>query len=68
MLLPYFGPEFIRHFLAKCHGLSSEAEDPAPETVVTDALKTSNDRPGHYCWRYSRSFIVVAQLIRVWLL
>jgi hypothetical protein len=67
-MLPYFGPEFTSHFLAKCKGLSSEAEDPAPEIVVTDALKTSNDRPGHYFWRYSPSFIVVTQLIRAWLL
>jgi hypothetical protein len=67
-MLPYFGPEFTNHLLAKCNGVSSEAEDAKPQAVVTDTLTTPRYLPGPYFWRYSQSFIVVAQLIRAWLM
>jgi hypothetical protein len=65
-MLPYFGPEFTNHLLAKCNGVSSEAEDAKPQAAVTDTTPTY--LPGPYFWRYSQPFIVVAQLIRAWLM
>jgi hypothetical protein len=62
-MLPYFGQEFTNHFLAKCNGVYSEAEDAVPQAVVTDTLKIPKYLPESYFWRYSQSFIVVAQWI-----
>jgi hypothetical protein len=67
-MLPYFGPEFTNYLLAKCNGVSSDAEDAAPQAIVTNMVKTPKYLPGSYFWRYSQSVIVVAQLIRAWLM